>query len=112
MSNNKQKKKMTLQQFGPWLEENAQAEYRRVNNRVDCVVSIDYIDPGKFVALYAVPSSSGLLIIELASSFDSKTEAWGALAGGSEAYPPIFFSDWVGQQYLTDREAKVERFVL
>jgi hypothetical protein len=107
---NKQKSKMTIQQFGPWMEEKAQAEYRRENNRLNCVVSIDHIEPGKFVALYAVPSNSSLLIIELASSFNSKAEAWEALANGSETYPPLFFNDWVNQQYLTDREAKVERF--
>jgi hypothetical protein len=101
---------MTIKQFGPWMEEKSQAEYRRENNRVNCAVSIDHIDPGKFAALYAVPSNSGLLIIELASLFNNKNEAWEALANGGESYPPLFFTDWVNQQYLTDRDAKVERF--
>jgi hypothetical protein len=105
-------KKMTLQQFGPWLEEKAGAETKSLKDRTDAVVSIDHIEPGCFAALYARPSVDGLVIFELAAYFKSKDDAWEALAGDHETYPPVLFDDWVDQQYLTDREAKVERLEL
>jgi len=103
-------KKMTLQQFGPWLQEKAGAEYRGAKDRTDCVTSIDHIEPGCFAALYAVNSVDGLVVVELAENFSDPAAAWEALANDQETYPPVLFDDWVEQQYLTDREAKVERF--
>jgi len=105
-------KKMTLQQFGPWLQEKAGAEYRSDKTRTDCVVSIDHVEPGCFTALYAVNSTDGLVLVELEDTFDSSAAAWEALAHAGESYPPVLFDDWLGQQYLTDREAKVEKFEL
>jgi len=105
-------KKMSLQQFGPWLQEKAGAEYRSDKARTDCVASIDHVEPGCFAALYAVNSVDGLVVMELAETFDNEDAAWEALVNNAETYPPVLFDDWVGQQYLTDKTAKVERFEL
>lgn len=102
-------KKMTLQQFGPWLAEKTGGEHRSNRDRCDCVVSIDHVEPGKFIGLYAANSVDGLAVVELAGNFSSAADAWQALASDGETYPPVVFEDWVAQQYLTDREAKVER---
>lgn len=103
-------KKMTLQQFGLWLQEKAGTEYRNDKARTDCVVNIDHIEAGCFTALYAVNSVDGLAVVELADCFSSEAVAWEALASDGETYPPVLFDDWVGQQYLTDKTARVERF--
>ncbi len=103
-------KKMTLQQFGPWLQEKAGAEYRSEKDRTVCVASIDHVEPGCFAALYAVNTADGLMVVELAGSFTSEAAAWEALAGESDTYPPVLFDEWVRQQYLTDKTARVERF--
>ena len=103
---------MSLQQFGPWLQEKAGAEYRSENGRTNCVASIDHVEPGCFAALYAVNSVDGLAVVELADCFNSEAAAWEALASDHETYPPVLFDDWVGQQYLTDKTARVERFEL
>lgn len=110
MSLKDKQKKMTLQQFGPWLQEKAGAEYRSTKGRTDCVVSIDHIEPGFFAALYAVNSVDGLVVAELTENFSDRAAAWEALDNDGETYLPVLFDDWVEQQYLTDREAKVERF--
>ncbi len=107
---NDKQKKMSLQQFGPWLQEKAGAGYRSETDRTNCVASIDHVEPGCFAALYAVNSVDGLVVVELADSFESEAAAWKALAGDYETYPPVLFDDWVGQQYLTDKTARVERF--
>ena len=109
---NDKQSKMSLQQFGPWLQEKAGAEIRGTMGRTDCVVSIDHIEPGSLVALYAVNLANSLVVVELAGHFDSAAAAWAALANGEETYPPVPFNDWVEQQYLTDWEARVERFEL
>jgi hypothetical protein len=36
--------------------------------------------------------------------------AWEALGNKEETYPPVLFDGWVGQQYLTDKTARVEKF--
>ena len=103
-------KKMTLQQFGPLAAKKAGAEYKSDKARTDCVASIDHIEPGCFAALYVVNTVDGLMVVELADTFDNEAAAWEALANKEETYPPVLFDEWVGQQYLTDSEAKVERF--
>lgn len=110
MSLKDKQKKMTLQQFGPWLQEKAGAEYRSENGRTICVTNIDHVEPGCFAALYAVSTVDGLAVVELAGSFPSEAAAWEAMANEDETYLPVLFDDWVGQQYLTDKDAKVERF--
>ena len=107
---NDKQTKMSLLQFGPWLQEKAGAEIRTTIDRTDCVVSIDHIEPGSFVALYAVYWANELVVVELAGYFPSAAAAWEALANNCETYLPVLFEDWVEQQYLTDREARVERF--
>lgn len=103
-------KKMTLQQFGPWMQEKAGAELKTYPGRTDCVVNISHIEPGCFAALFACNTAEGLAVVELAEHYGSEAAAWEALANEAETFAPVLFDDWVGQQYLTDREAKVERF--
>lgn len=105
---NDKQSKMTLQKFGPWLHEKAGAEIRNREGRTDCVVDINHIEPGSFVALYAVNAVNGLAVVELAGYFKNVAAAWEALNNNCEAYPPVLFDDWLEQQYLTNREATVE----
>ncbi|MEN6384719.1 MAG: hypothetical protein ABFD79_05940 [Phycisphaerales bacterium] len=101
--------KMNAQQFAIWMEEQAGASCRVYPGRTECVIDIGHIEPGRFAALYAVDSSTGLLVVELADSFANETEAWGAIeTESSPALPPRFFDEWVGEQYLTDKNAQVE----
>jgi len=107
------KNKMNAKQFGLWIDEQAGAQCRLGPGRADCVINIDHIEPGRFAALYVVDSHAGLLVVELAESFASATAAWQALQDeSSPAHPPLFYSDWVGVQYLTDKSAQVERLVV
>ena len=105
--------KMNAKQFGLWIEEQAGAECRQGKNRTDCVINIDHIEPGHFAALYAVDSPTGLLVVELADSFASKAAAWQALQDlNSPTHPPRFYTEWVSEQYLTDKTAQVERLAI
>jgi hypothetical protein len=105
--------KMNAKQFALWIEEQAGARCRLDKSRVECVLSIDHIEPGRFAALYAVDSSSDLLVVELAESFPSEAASWQALQDeSSPTHPPRFYKEWVGEQYLTDKTARVERFDL
>ncbi len=104
--------KMTLQQFGPWLQEKTGAEIRVTRKRTEGVLGIDHIEAGGFAALYAVDSANGLMIVELAGYFNSKAAAWQALNNNDDTYPPLIFEEWVEQQYLTDRNARVEKLEL
>lgn len=109
---NDKKSKMSLQQIGPWLQEKAGAEIRTTHNKTEGVVRIDHVEPGSLVALFAVNAAAGLVVVELAGYFHSAAAAWEALDNNGESYPPLSFNDWVKQQYLTDHEARVERFEL
>ena len=91
-------KKMTPQQFGPWLQEKAGAECRSETGRTVCVVSVDHVEPGCFAALYAVNTVDGLAVVELDGSFPSEAAAWEALANDEETYAPVLFDDRVRQQ--------------
>ncbi len=104
-----QPKKMTLAAFGPWMQEKCGAEYMIRDERTDCVASINHIEPGCYAALYAMPSPEGLEIFELADYFPSKTEAWEALQCHAETYLPVLFEEWVKEQYITDKNAVVEK---
>lgn len=105
--------KMNAQQFGLWIEEQAGAQCRLNKSRMECVLNIDHIEPGHFAALYAVSSSTGLLVVELSDSFPSESKAWRALDDDSSpAYPPKFYKEWMSEQYLTDKTARVERLVI
>jgi hypothetical protein len=105
--------KMNAKQFGLWIEEQAGTQCRQGKGRTDCVVNIDHIEAGHFAALYAVDSPTGLLVVELEDTFASEAEAWQALQDeSSPAHPPQFYTEWVGEQYLTDRTAQVVRFAI
>lgn len=110
MAKKDKKVKMNAKQFGLWIEEQAGAKFRPGPGRIDCVVNIDHIEPGNFAALYAVDSATGLVVVELVSSFSSEDQAWQALQDeSSPAHPPRFYAEWLGEQYLTDKTARVER---
>jgi hypothetical protein len=102
--------KMTAKQFALWMEEQTGASCRSFPGRTECVIDIGHIESGRFAALYAVDSSTGLLVVELADSFASEAEAWRAIeTESSSALPPRFYDEWVKEQYLTDRSAQVEQ---
>lgn len=105
--------KMNVKQFGLWIEEQCGAQCRQSPVRTDCVINIDHIKPGRFAALYAVDSRTGLLVFELADTFPSEAAAYQALRDeSSPAHPPLFYSDWVCVQYLNDKSAEVEEFAI
>ena len=109
MANNK-KKMMSAIQFGLWIEEQAGAKCRPNKSRMECILNIDHIEPGRFAALYAASSSTGLLVVELSETFASEAEAWRALEDhSSPTYGPKFFKEWMDEQYLTDKSARVEK---
>lgn len=105
--------KMNAKQFGLWIEEKAGAQYRLGKDRADCVINIDHIEPDHFAALYAVDSPTGLLVVELADSFPNEAAAWQALQDeSSPAHPPRVYTEWVFEQYLTDKTAQVEQLAI
>lgn len=114
MKENKQTKtnKMTLARFGPWLQDRCGVQLHELAGRLECVISIDHIEPGCFAALFAVPGSGGLLIFELCDRFPGEAAAWQSLADHGETYPPLLFEEWATQQYLTDRTATVKNLLL
>jgi hypothetical protein len=104
---------MNAKQFGLWIDEQAGAQCRLGPGRAECVINIDHIEPDHFAALYAVDSPTGLLVVELADSFASEAAAWQAIQDEhSPAHPPRFYTEWVGEQYLTDKTAQVERLAI
>lgn len=103
------KNKMTLAVFVPWLQEKTGAGIRNLKDRTECVVSINHINPGCFAALYVIPSTDGLEVFEMTDHYESEAAAWQALTDNNETYPPVIFEEWVVNQYLTDRNAKVEQ---
>ena len=104
---------MNAKQFGLWIEEQVGAQCRQETGRTDCVVNIDHIEPGRFAALYAVDSPTGLLVVELADSVASEAAAWQALQDeNSPLHPPKIYTEWVDEQYLTDKTAQVERLAI
>jgi hypothetical protein len=104
-----EKKIMTLPEFGPWLQKLTGAEFISLIDFTGCVVSIDHIEPGCFMALYVRPSVDGLVVLEMVKPYESKADAWQALKNKDETYPSEIFEDWVVHQYLTDRNATVEK---
>ena len=109
MKNDGKKNKMTMERFGPWLQEKTGAELKELPGRMECVVNIDHIEPGCFAALFVMPASRWLMVFELCGWFQNAAAAWQGLANREATYPPLLFEEWVGQQYLTDRGATVER---
>jgi len=111
-SNESKPNQMTIERFGPWLQEKCGAQLKVLPGRTECVISIGHIDPGCFAALFAVPGLGGLLVFELCDRFPGEAAAWQAQAEHGETYPPLLFEEWVTQQYLTDRTATVEKLDL
>jgi len=105
--------KMNAKQFALWIEEQAGGQCRQGKGRTDCVINIDHIEPGMFAAIYSVDSPTSLLVVELADSFASEAAAWQALQDESSPHhPPRFYTEWVGEQYLTDKTAHIERLAI
>ncbi len=101
--------RMNMVQFRSWLEEQG-AWCEMDGRRLNCVIDIDHIEPGLWAAITAVQTSQGLTVTELVDYFSSAEEAWDALDDRySPAFPPQLFKDWVGEQYLTDKKAAVEK---
>lgn len=104
--------KMNIQQFREWIERQG-GSCQVGKGRLECVIDIDHIEPGNFAALNAVPSPSGLLVVELAEYFPSEAAAWQALQDESSlAHPAQLCTEWMKEQYLTDKSARVERLVI
>ena len=105
--------KMNAKQFGLWIEEQTGAQCRQGKGRTECIINIDHIEPDHFAALYVVDSPTGLLVVELADSFASEAAARQALQDeSSPVHPPRLYTEWVGEQYLTDKTAQVERLAI
>lgn len=104
---------MNAKQFGLWIEEETGAAVRMSPGRIACVINIDHIEPGKFAALYAVDSSTSLVVVELTDIFDIEAEAWQAIKDmSSPADPPRTLKEWMQEQYLTDKTAQIERLAI
>lgn len=102
--------KMNAQQFALWMEGQAGANCRVYPGRTECVIDIEHIEPGRFAALYAVDSVTGLFVVELADNFADQAKAWMAIeTESSPVLSPRFFDEWVEEQYLTDKNAQVEQ---
>ena len=89
--------------FKPWIEERG-ASCRLGKRRVNCVLSADHIEPGRWAALYAQQTPKGVAVVELSDYFPTFGDAWEALEDPfSPVEPPRLFQDWVKEQNLTDR---------
>jgi len=100
---------MTLAAFGPWIKDKCGANYIIRDERVNCVANINHIEPGQFAALYVMQSNEELEAFELTGYYPNQFEAWEALETNQDTYPPVLFEEWVGQQYITDKNATVEK---
>lgn len=102
-------KKMDAKRFKEWIEDNG-AVCRASRSRLECVIDISHIEPGHFAAFYAVPSPSGLMIVELAEYIPSEEAAWQALQNDeSPTHAGRPCNEWMKEQYLTDKNARVEK---
>ncbi len=101
--------KMDLARFKAWMEEQA-AVCELDGQRLNCIIAIDHIEPGLWAALFAVQTGQGLMVTELSDYFIDDDEAREALDDCySPTLPPQLYKDWVTEQYLTDKTAKVEK---
>lgn len=105
-------KKMDAKRFRDWIEGKG-AMVRINNNRLECVINIDHIEPGHFAAFYLMHAVSDWLVVELAGYFAGEASAWAALQDeDSPTHSPKLCTDWMKEQYLTDKSARVERLAL
>lgn len=103
---------MNIINFKVWIEAKG-GTCRLGKAKMNCILSVDHIEPGLWAALYAQQTPNGLLVVELSEYFSSAAAAWQALDDpASPSEPPRLFRDWVGEQYLTDRSARVEKLDL
>ncbi|MEQ8235292.1 MAG: hypothetical protein ABRQ23_00770 [Syntrophomonadaceae bacterium] len=102
-------KKMDAQQFKTWIEGKG-AICQVVKSRLECVIDIDHIESGHYAALYVVLTPTGVQVIELAEYFPTLESAWVALQDENcPTHPAAPVTEWVKEQYLTDKSAKVEK---
>ncbi|MEQ8200390.1 MAG: hypothetical protein ABRQ24_03090 [Syntrophomonadaceae bacterium] len=103
------KPKMTLAEVKAWLEE--QGALCRVDRyRIKCVADIDHIRPGHWAAFYLPLEARENSVVELTDRYPSQTDAWQALEDhGFRAHRAQPFKVWLTEQYILDRNAKVER---
>lgn len=103
------KNKMTLAEVKAWLEE--QGAVCRVDQyRIKCVADIDHIRPGYWAAFYLPLVAKEISVIELTDRYPSKQDAWQALEDhGFRAHRAQPFNVWLTEQYILDRNARVER---
>jgi len=102
-------KNLNIQQFKAWIEEKG-AICRVEKGRLECLIDIDHIEVGHHAALYAVPTPSGVGVVELAEYFATEIAAWQALQDDeSPAHAARPCSEWMREQYLTDKNARVQK---
>ncbi|MEQ8201069.1 MAG: hypothetical protein ABRQ24_06590 [Syntrophomonadaceae bacterium] len=104
--------RMNILYFKIWIEEKG-ASCRLGKAGLNCVLSVDHIEPGLWAALYAQQTPQGLMVAELSDYFATSEAAWQAVEDpASPTEPSRLFRDWEGEQYLTNRQARVERLDL
>ncbi len=103
---------MNILHFKVWIEAKG-ATCRLGRAKLDCILNVDHIEPGLWAALYAQQTPDGLVVAALSDYFATPKAAWQALDDpASPSQPPRPFPDWAGEQYLTDRNAGVEKLDL
>lgn len=100
---------MTLSEAKVWLE--AQGARCRVDRyRLKCVIDIGHIRPGCWAAFYLPLEAPELSAVELPDRYPGEREAWQALEDqGFRPHRAQPFMVWLAEQYILDRNAKVER---
>ena len=103
------KPKMTLAEVKAWLED--QGAICRVDQyRIKCVTEIDHLRPGYWAAFYLPLEGKEPSVVELNDRYPSESDAWQALEDhGFHAHRAQPFNEWVKEQYLLDKNARVER---
>lgn len=103
------KPKMTLAEVKAWLEE--QGVICRLDRyRIRCVTDIDHLRPGYWAAFYLPLEAKEPSVVELNDRYPSGTDAWQALEDhGFRAHRAQPFNSWLSEQYILDRNARVER---
>lgn len=106
---NNAKNNLTLEEAKAWLEE--QGAICQVDRyRLKCVAEIDHIRPGYWAAFYLPLETKEVSVVELADRFPGENDAWQGLEDhGFHAHRAQPFKAWLSEQYILDRDAKVER---
>lgn len=103
---------MNILHFKVWIEARG-ATCRLGRARINCILNVDHIEPGRWAALYAQQTPDGLVVTELSDCFATPKAAWQALdEPASPGQPPRLFQDWAAQQNLTDCSARMENLDL